>query len=71
MVNLVGKKDIQDRGLQNIDQVLALKELFPIFTEKGNTSFPKNGTCHNHTPQNRHRRKMAAQLKETLSVISK
>ena len=35
MVNLVGKKGYTGPVVyKNIDQVLALKELFPIFTEK-------------------------------------
>ena len=73
MVNLVGKKGyIGPVVYKNIDQVLGIKGVIPhIYGKKETRPFRKMGHVTIIHPKIDTARKMAAQLKETLSVISK
>ena len=73
MVNLVGKKGYAGPVVyKNIDQVLGIKGVIPhIYGKKETRPFRKMGHVTIIHPKIDTARKMAAQLKETLSVISK
>lgn len=73
MVNLVGKKGYTGPVVyKNIDQVLGIKGVIPhIYGKKETRPFRKMGHVTIIHPKIDTARKMAAQLKETLSVISK
>ena len=73
MVNLVGKKGYAGPVVyKNIDQVLGIKGVIPhIYGKKDTRPFRKMGHVTIIHPKIDTARKMAAQLKETLSVISK
>ena len=73
MVNLVGKKGYTGPVVyKNIDQVLGIKGVIPhIYGKKETRPFRKMGHITIIHPKIDTARKMAAQLKETLSVISK
>ena len=73
MVNLVGKKGYTGPVVyKNIDQVLGIKGVIPhIYGKKQTRPFRKMGHVTIIHPKIDTARKMAAQLKETLSVISK
>ena len=73
MVNLVGKKGYTGPVIyKNIDQVLGIKGVIPhIYGKKETRPFRKMGHVTIIHPKIDTARKMAAQLKETLSVISK
>ena len=73
MVNLVGKKGYAGPVVyKNIDQVLGIKGVIPhIYGKKDTHPFRKMGHVTIIHPKIDTARKMAAQLKETLSVISK
>ena len=73
MVNLVGKKGYTGPVVyKNIDQVLGIKGVIPhIYGKKDTRPFRKMGHVTIIHPKIDTARKMAAQLKETLSVISK
>ena len=73
MVNLVGKKGyIGPVVYKNIDQALAIKGVIPhIYGKKETRPFRKMGHVTIIHPKIGIARKMAAQVKETLSVISK
>jgi len=73
MVNLVGKKEYTGPVVyKNIDQVLGIKGVIPhIYGKKETRPFRKMGHVTIIHPKIDTARKMAAQVKETLSVISK
>ena len=73
MVNLVGKKGYTGPVVyKNIDQVLGIKGVIPhIYGKKETRPFRKMGHVTIIHPKIDTARKMAAQVKETLSVISK
>ena len=73
MVNLVGKKGYTGPVVyKNIDQVLGIKGVIPhIYGKKETRPFRKMGHVTIIHPKIDTARKMAAQIKETLSVISK
>ena len=73
MVNLVGKEGYTGSVVyKNIDQVLAIEGVIPhIYGKKETRPFRKMGHVTIIHPKIDTARKMAAQVKETLSVISK
>ena len=73
MVNLVGEKGYTGPVVyKNIDQVLGIKGVIPhIYGKKETRPFRKMGHVTIIHPKIDTARKMAAQIKETLSVISK
>ena len=73
MVNLVGKQGLTGPVVyKNIDQVLAIEGVIPhIYGKKETRPFRKMGHVTVIHPKIDTARKMAAQVKETLSVISK
>ena len=73
MVNLVGKKGYAGPVVyKKIDQVLGIKGVIPhIYRKKDTRPFRKMGHVTIIHPKIDTARKMAAQLKETLSVITK
>ena len=73
MVNLVGKKGYTGPVVyKNIDQVLAIKGVIPhIYGKKETRPFRKMGHVTIIHPKIDTARKMAAQVKQTLSVIGK
>ena len=73
MVNLVGKEGHTGPVLyKNIDQVLAIEGVIPhIYGKKETRPFRKMGHVTIIHPKIETARKIAAQVKETLSVISK
>ncbi|MGB2435528.1 MAG: ATP-grasp domain-containing protein, partial [Flavobacteriaceae bacterium] len=73
MVNLVGKQGHTGPVVyKNIDQVLAIEGVIPhIYGKKETRPFRKMGHVTIIHPKIDTARKMAAQVKETLSVISK
>ena len=73
MVNLVGKKGYTGPVVyKNIDQALAIKGVIPhIYGKKETRPFRKMGHVTIIHPKIDTARKMAAQVKQTLSVISK
>jgi 5-(carboxyamino)imidazole ribonucleotide synthase len=73
MVNLVGKEGYSGPVVyKNIDQVLAIEGVIPhIYGKKETRPFRKMGHVTIIHPKIETARKIAAQVKETLSVISK
>ena len=73
MVNLVGKKGYTGPVVyKNIDQVLGIKGVIPhIYGKKETRPFRKMGHVTVINPKLDPARKIAGQVKETLSVISK
>ncbi len=73
MVNLVGKEGYSGPVVyKNIDQVLAIEGIIPhIYGKKETRPFRKMGHVTIIHPKIETARKIAAQVKETLSVISK
>jgi 5-(carboxyamino)imidazole ribonucleotide synthase len=73
MVNLVGKEGYRGPVVyKNIDQVLAIEGIIPhIYGKKETRPFRKMGHVTIIHPKIETARKIAAQVKETLSVISK